>query len=362
MIRVVHLIPGLDVGGAERLLLSFGRHLDPSEFELRVAYLRDENALRPQLEEAGIPVDRIASGELRSYVERHATDIVHSHLIRGDLLAGSLAGRPGFPVWITTRHNTRYFRGMRFPYGWIDRSYSRHATATVAISRAVAEDVAKQQRRDVGSIRVIPNGVEPAAPVDADERDRLRRQLGIEGEEPALLHVGSLTEQKGHRVLLQALGRLHKKRIRPRLFLMGAGPLRGFIDAQARKLGIADRVQLMGAVDRPETKLAAFDVFVFPSLWEGFGLGLAEAMAAGLPVVASNVDGIPEMVEDGVSGVLVPPGDATALADALRDVLAGGDRRGSLGAAAQERIEGAFTAQRMLEEYAELYREVVAGG
>lgn len=361
MIRVLHLIPALDVGGAERLLVSLARHHDRTAVSLRVAYFRDGDALRDAIAAEGIRVDRIAPSDLPQRLADWKIDVLHSHLIRADLLAGANSRRPDAPRWISTRHNTRYFRGLRRPYGWIDRSYTRNAAALVAVSHAVKSELEQSHPRIDDRICVIPNGVDPPAQGSPRmSRESLQAAFGIPPEAPALVHVGSLTPQKGHSVLLNAMQRLHAKRIPAHLVLFGDGALWGWIDGRSRKLGLDKHVHLAGVTDDTMQWLHAFDVFVFPSLWEGFGLALAEAMQVGLPVIASNVDGIPELVgSDGRAGILVPPGDPHQLAARIQEVLGSPERRRELGTNAIQRIE-AFGAGRMARAYEDLYATTLA--
>jgi len=364
MIRVLHYVPGLAAGGAERLLVTLARHLDRDRFSMRVAWFRDEGPIREALVAEGVRVERVRPRELAAYVASERIDVVHSHLWRADLVAGSCARRGAFVPWITTRHNTRYFRGLRAPYGWIERAYRRRASAVIAVSGAVATELARTGRGGPAPV-VVPNGVElpprESDTVAAQVRASRRRELGLRPDEPALLHVGSFTAQKGHEVLLRALQRLAERRLRPRLVLAGDGPLRGFLEGRLRRLGLADQVLALGFVEDPVRLHPAFDLFVFPSRWEGFGLALAEAMASGLAPVASRVDGIPELIVDGESGVLVRPRDPEALAGAVQSLLADPERRSRLATAARAHIAEHFTAERMTRAHESLYERIHSG-
>lgn len=360
MIRVAHLIPALDVGGAETLLAGFARHHDRGNITMRVATFRSGDALRETIAAEGVRVDRIAPRGLAGWISENEIDILHSHLRRADLLAGAAAKAGMRAKWVTTRHNVRTFRGLRRLYGWIDRGYRRHAHAIVAVSEAVADEFRADDPTSSERVVVIHNGVEIGEDPehDAERRSRLRRSLGLPPDVPCLVHVGSLTEQKGHGTLLEALRTLHDRRLSVHLTCFGEGPLRGFLDARSRKFGLDPFVHWRGIDPDARSKLAAFDAFVFPSHWEGFGLALVEAMAEGLPVIATDVDGIREIVEPERSGVLVPPRDAEALASAVRGVLADPTRGARLGAAARERAKH-FDIRRTVRAYEDTYRRAI---
>jgi glycosyltransferase involved in cell wall biosynthesis len=347
-LRVAHVIETLGTGGAERLVADVVRRLDRGRFESRVFPLEEPLDLRGEIESGAIAVDPILVAPRRRPVacaralaralRRFQPDLVHTHLYYGNVMgriAARLAG--GAPV-VTTLHNPDYtfeargtllFRGRKL----LDRLTGARNAALVAVSRAVAEDF----RRHMGweNIRVVPNGVDllSFAPV---------RDASAAGEWPSpglrLLSVGRLHPQKGHRVLLDAIARARGAGASLSLLVAGEGAERAALEAQAAALGLQGQVRFAG---RREVRplLAAADVFVFPSLYEAAGIAMIEAMACALPVVASRAGGIPEVVEDGVSGILVAPGDADALARALAALAGDPERRRRLAAAARTRAE-----------------------
>jgi glycosyltransferase involved in cell wall biosynthesis len=365
-LRVAHVIETLGTGGAERLVADVVRRLDRARFESRVFALDGPLDLRGEIESGGVEVDPILVAPRRRPVaclraltralRRFGPGLVHTHLYYGNVMgriAARLAG--GAPV-VTTLHNPDYtFEARRTPLfrarKLLDRLTGSRNAALVAVSRAVAEDF----RRHMGwrSIRVVPNGVDLRSFAPGGDA-----RAAAEWPSPGLrlLSVGRLHPQKGHRILLDAMARARATGAALSLLVAGEGAERGALEAWAAGLGLRGHVRFAG---RREVRplLAAADVFVFPSLYEAVGIALLEAMASALPVVASRTGGIPEVVEDGVSGILVAPGDAGDLARALVALERDPERRRRLGVAARARAEG-FDVSAAVRALEAIYEEV----
>lgn len=205
---------------------------------------------------------------------------------------------------------------------------------------------------------VIPNGIDPA-PYAAADGTALRRELGIPERGLLVGAVGLLNEAKGHAHLVAAAGRVLERVPDARFAIAGEGPLRGALEAQIARAGLGERVRLLGyRTDVPEL-LAALDVLAMPSLWEGLPYVVLEAMAAGLPVVATDVNGCRDVVVAGATGELVAPADPAALAEALSRVLADGELRLRFGRAGRARVAREFSLDAMLQHYVALYRSLV---
>jgi glycosyltransferase involved in cell wall biosynthesis len=217
----------------------------------------------------------------------------------------------------------------------------------VAVSADAAKRVEDFYALGRGSVRVIHNGV-PALP--APPRPAARADGGL-----VIGCVGRLDRVKGHDVLIEALTRLPEARA----VIIGAGPEEEALRRQARELGVADRVSLPGWSDQVTERLAEFDIFCHPSRYEGLGLALLEAMRARLPCVATAVGGVPELLDHGRYGVLVPPNDPEALAAALAALAGDPARRTRLAAQARDRVLAEFTTERMAAAYRELWAETL---
>jgi glycosyltransferase involved in cell wall biosynthesis len=369
-IRVLQLITSLDRGGAENHLLALLTHADHEAFENEVAVLVGEGELVPVFREAGIPVhllhagsrfDTRALGRLVTLLRDGRFDIVHSHLFRADIYAGLAVRRVGErrPLLVSTRHNDDRFFLNPF-VGIVHYLVSARQDLIIAISDHIARFTVARGVRHPARVRRVYHGIEP--PVERvleREGQRIRRELGIEADTFLVGNVGRLAPQKGQRHLIAAMPLLLERVPEAHAMIAGAGDLEDYLRDLAIELGVAERVHVLGPRrDVPEL-MHAMDVFAMPSIWEGFGLVLLEAMAAGRPIVASRVATIPEVVADGETGLLVPPGDPVALADALAALAHQRDVAQRMGEAGRERLRRNFSLEKMVGDTEMLYRELL---
>jgi glycosyltransferase involved in cell wall biosynthesis len=226
----------------------------------------------------------------------------------------------------------------------------RGADAVIAVCRAVAERVVGAQPLVVYSGIPIPETARPPAPPGGTTAERI---VGS---------AGRLLPLKGLVYLLRAIASLRVEFPNLVLEIAGSGPERATLEREAQTLGLSDGVRFLGWVEELAPVLARWEVFVLPSLEEGFPMAALEAMAAGLPVVASAVGGVPELVEDGRTGYLVPPRDPAALADRLRVLLLDPVQQRAFGAAGQARVRDHFSAERMVTRIAEIYDGLLGSG
>jgi len=295
----------------------------------------------------------LAAYRISAALRRHAPALVHCHTGRSNWLGGVAARSAGVPALSTRRMDRRVSRGLRTR--WL---YGHLLQRVAAISPAVA-----RRLRDAGvaseRIRVIWSAVDPAALAPSAPRAAVRAKLGGAPEMPCLLVAANLVHRKGVDVLLTAAAAL-APRARYALWIAGDGPERGALEAAAARLGIGERVRFLGQRGDVPDLLEACDVCVLPSRREGLGVAALEAMARGRPVVASAVGGLAEIVVAEETGLLVPPGDAAALAAALERLI--GDRALALrlGAAGAKRVAEHFVADAMVSAYEQLYREILA--
>ncbi len=384
-ITVLQVVANLDVGGAQEVVRTLVRFLP--EFGCRpvVVTLRD-GPLRDPIERLGVPVE-VVDGRRHSLVaspralpelvrlhaalgrlaERHRASVIQTHLLRTlDFVVLPLRRRGGVRDLYWTVHNARLdLRADQLPAGrWLLGSKVRAHRALYRIGvRAasgfivVSEDAARAVRAEIhppaNKVFTIPNGVDVERYGLLVDGAEIRARLGLPTDGRLVTVVAKLMEQKGHRVLLEALPEVLGRHPDVRLVLAGEGPLRDEIVARAAALGIA--VHLIG--NRPEIPelLAASDLFVLPSLWEGLPMALLEAMASRLPVVATAVSGSRDVVVPGESGLLVAPGDAPALAGAMIDLLTDRARAQRLGEGARRRVETEFSARTQAERHAALF-------
>jgi glycosyltransferase involved in cell wall biosynthesis len=294
-------------------------------------------------------------------------DIVHSHCPYGDLVALAARFGPGAPVALRTAHNPReWINRPMFRAAFTQVLYPALLRAEAGVSQAIVDRLnerpaARLLRREA---LLIHNAVDLSRfdrpRPDAGRLSALRASLGPPADAPVVGSVGRLTEQKGYAFLLRAAPLVLAARPEARFLIVGSGELAGELSALAGELGISDRVVFAGPRNDVEELLGVLDVFVSSSLWEGLPTTVLESMAAGVAVAATDIPGTRDLIEDGVSGWLAPPGDARGLADAILAALRQPDQRAARAARAREAAR-AFSIQSVAGRYVDLYRRLTAG-
>jgi glycosyltransferase involved in cell wall biosynthesis len=363
-IRVVYLAHTLAVGGAEEMVLNLVRHLPP-RFEPMVCCINSAGPMGEEIRRTGTRVSVLGLtpgwrhpwhlAGLRRYLRDVRPSIAHTFLLTASLYGRLAAMLERVPIVIGTEVNI--YECKRPHHVIAERLLMNRTDRVIVSARSVREFYVGQIHADPSKVDVIYNAVDwdvlRSAEATSGTRERVRATFGLGAEVKVVGVIARLTEQKGHRVLFEALASPECGDVR--LLVVGDGPLRDELHAAAARLGIASRVIFLGARRDLGDLLAALDVFVMPSFWEGLPLSLILAMGAGLPVVATAVAGIPEVVTDGETGWLVPPGNPAALARTLAAVL--GDREGarSVGAAARRYVRPRFGVDEYVAAVAALY-------
>jgi glycosyltransferase involved in cell wall biosynthesis len=338
------------IGGSERHLLTLLPALAARDVDVRFAGLDVADAapdpFYAELETHGIPFvrERSAPGLVRA-VRRLRPDLVHTHLVHADVY-GAVAAVSARAALVATKHNDDPFRSG--PFRHVERLLTRRAARVICIT----ESLARFQRERVGlparKLTVVHYGLDALPPAWAGGAPG----PALPESARVLLAVSRLTSQKGLDVAVRALAAVRGDHPDAVLVVLGEGPARAELEALAVELGVAGAVHLPGRVGDVAAWYRRADLLVHPARWEGFGLALLEAMLAGLPVVASRVSSIPEVVLDGDTGVLVPPDDPAALAAAIGRVLR---EPGDLGAAGLARAREEFSVTRMAERTLAVY-------
>ena len=352
-------------GGAEEHLLMLLQYLDRRYFRLHLACgAKLAEALRKDLP-ADIELFTVElaalhniSGAvaLRRMLRSRNIQILHSHMFWSSLFASPVGWLARVPVIIETTHVREQWRkGWKANY-WMDRLVGRCVDRYIAVSNANGRYLREEKGIPSGKVTVIQNGSDLTR-FNRQHRAPwgMKESLGFGPDDPILLVVARLEEQKGHRVLLQAMPLVLRQFPTAKLVCVGDGVLRGALEKQVQDLGIAACVRLMGYQSNITDWLAMADVAVLPSFYEGLPLVVVEALAAGKPIVATAVDGTPEIVIDGKTGLLVPPGDAPKLADALCLMLRDSELRQSLASAGHDFVRRQFSRERQLLETEECY-------
>jgi glycosyltransferase involved in cell wall biosynthesis len=389
----MQLVANLERGGAQEVVRTLATHLRARGWESVVITFRD-GPLREALEADGVTVEILprrrrgllrnppgALGELMRIrgalidaIRRHRPLVIQTHLLRSlDFLAWSVAGTPPLRGLVWTIHNANVelradqlpghrwsLRAKRFAYRTLYRAGSRRGATFVAVSAAVADSIARRfgVRRD--RIVTIPNGIDvDRYPTDAG-RDEVRASIGIGPMDTAVISVAKLYPQKGQLVLVDAMRGVMAGRDNVHLVLAGDGPERSAVEDAVLATGLSERIHVLGERGDVGALLAASDVFVLASLWEGLPVALLEAMASRLPVVATAVAGSSQVIEHRVSGILVPPGDPEALTRAIGEVCDHPELAERLSLAGRERVVRAFSAGAQAAAHAELYTRLAA--
>lgn len=371
-IRLLYVVGNFVTGGAERHLLEMWRRLDRTRFDVRIACLKREGAFTPLVEATGLPITDLrvgkrlydpsgAAGLLRlvSLVREFRPDVIHGYLFGPNLFA-ALAGRwCGVPVVAVAKRNVDAFETARQIA--VQRRAHALATHVTAVSEEVAaSSVALGVPRE--RITVIANGVDVARFSGANASEAEASGLGLppaETHAPLIGAVGCLAPRKDFGTLLGALALLAKDGRAFRCAIAGDGPDREALEAQARSLGIADRVTFLGERGDVDRLLPAFDVFTLSSREEGIPNALLEAMAAARPCVVTRVGGNAEVLEDGRTGWLVPAEHPAALAAALREALDDREEARRRGAAAREAMLTERSIDAMVRRHEAFYERAL---
>jgi len=363
---VLQLITTLDPGGAEHQLLTLVRQLR-DRFDFEVAYLKGGGGLAPRFEALGIRVhglgirrwaDPVCLVRLVRLVRRLRPDLVVTHLFKADVYGALAAIGTDIPL-VSHKHNEDQFLLNPF-FGALGLTTAVRCRRLVAVSDAVARFHAERAGFPRERFVRVLHGIEGEPP--GLPRAEMRRRFDIEERSLLLGTAARLTPQKGLDTLIRAVKRLieHDDRFRFSCLIAGVGEDRDRLISLCRSLGLEERVRLVGRVTDIPAFLQALDIFILPSRWEGLGVVLLEAMANGCPIVATRVGGIPEVVEDGRTGRLVPPDDPRALAAAVLDLARDRSERIRLARAGRSAFERRFTASRMADETAAVYEGVMA--
>lgn len=369
-LRILYVITTLDVGGAEKHLRWLAEGLVARGCDVEVVYLKGQGRLRPDFERIGARVAKIAFesaaalprcvSELARRIRHGNYDVVHTHLLKADAIGSLACARARHRALVASKHNEEQVlkRGVvSLAHGIL----TRRARRVIALSDHVARYVEAVGRVPREKIRRIYYGIDPT-PFERGDRGSTRRALGLPDGLHTALCVARFHPQKDHETLFRAVRELADRGVDLRLLLAGGDP---FFDHErrlrnlVRELRVDDRVGFLGIRDDVPDLLAASDLFVLPSRFEGLGLVYLEAMAASRPVLATDGSAIPEVVEDGVTGFLVPVGDHRALADRWESLVREPELARDMGRAGRARVARRFALPRMIDETEAVYREVV---
>lgn len=356
LIRVIHVSLGLHLGGMEKLLVEFAKHADRNRFSLHFISLTTRGQVAEEIERAGWSVTTMGESQgvrmtlplrLRGLFRDLDGDVVHTHNTRPLLYSAPAARLAGVGAVVHTRHGQRLGASRRqtalfnLACRWVDRVVSVSSDST---ELARAQGIAPRR------LLTVPNGIDLASLPFREHRAN-----------GPVVFVGRLSPEKNVDILLHAIALLRERGSNPSVILAGDGPERARLESLRATLRLTDNVHFIGAISDVPALLNSAGILVLPSRSEGISLALLEAMACGVPVLATRVGGSVEVIEDGVSGSLVASDDPEALADAVDRLLSDPAHARALAAAGRDRVERHFNVRDMVRRYESLYVSILEG-
>lgn len=371
-LRVMEMIDKPSLGGGQKALLLLAENLDRSRFEVVIS----AGAGGPLAEEAkrigigyvpvsmGKRLSRHPAKEISGVLTENKIDILHTHGGIAGLYGRSAARRAGTPAVVHTLHGIHYlhYRNplLRRFYVLLERRCSRSTDRLILVCQSDLQRARKHRLASEEKMTVILNGIDVRTELGTDITSRLRSELGWPPGRPVIGTVARLHRQKGVANLLRAAPRILGGFPEARIAVVGDGPEGLRLRREAQRLNPEGRFLFLGERKDADSVLSLFDVFVLPSLWEGLPFVLIEAAALGKPIVATAVDGVPEMLEDGKTGLLVPPNDPSALASAVIRLLRDKEEAARFGEMARALVPPRFPLRRMIDQTERLYLDVLA--
>ena len=368
--RILHLISSSGLLGAERVLLELADHSKREGLKVTIGIF--ENHKNPNSELAkvastlGLKVqifpcrwrfDPKTTLLIRAFIYREQINIVHSHGYKGNFYA-LMATRGKIP-WIVTNHNwTRATFNLKV-YALLDLLLIRFAKKVVTVSDEIAIKIHKS---GVSSqkIIVIDNGIDLQKFSSQKRNNLLKEYLGIKEESKVIGTIARLTKEKGHIYLLEAAKDIVAAYPDTKFLIVGEGRERYRLENRVMTLGLQDKVIFTGQRKDIIDILSILDIFVLPSITEGLPVAILEALASGLPVVATNVGAIPKVINNGETGLLTEPGNPESLSSAISELLSDREKARELGYQGQRKVEREFSAKAMAERYFNSYSEILS--
>jgi len=364
---IVHLIPNFGIGGAEKVVIDVFDKIDRTKFDIKLLYWEDMAPLLEEKKYSGEDVTKLSFEKVLSVrsiallvrtIKRLKADILQTHFMDPDLLGVCAARILGIPQIMTIHsypfpakktHCVRY------------RFLSHFASTIMCVSETVKNHVITSTGMKPEKISVVHNGIDLARfsmPLSMDRKSALHASLGIHSGDTVVGNVSRLIEDKGHKYLLQAVPGVIRRFPHVKFLIVGDGGLRNELRELCESLGIAKHVIFAGSrLDVPEM-LDLMDIFVFPTFREALGICVLEAMATGTPIIATDDAAVPELIDNDTEGLLVHPGDPTALEHAIIYMLENPEKRIAFGKAAHKKVAG-FSIETMVHKIEDLYSSIL---
>jgi glycosyltransferase involved in cell wall biosynthesis len=361
--RVLHIIDSLHLGGAQEVVLNLAT-CGSSRFRHEVATMHGHGIYWDRLRQAGVKVHSLSPHKLLPFylasvpwrLLADKPDILHCHLIPSNIIAKPLGALLGVPVVINHDHTNDTLRADSRLLLALDRFSNRFASHIVAVSASCRDFLITRESIPTSDVTLVPNAIDLRRfSPSAARRDQARVELGLPASARVVAGVGRLNPQKNFSLFLDIAAQLAPRFPDLHFLLAGDGPEEKMLREKAAALGISDRVTFSGYVADTRLVYLAADVLLMPSRYEGLPMTLLEAMAMGLPVVASQLDGIAEVIGDGREGFLVPSDDASLFVERTAALLQGAELSSRIAQNARAKIEASFSVERMTSAVEEIY-------
>ena len=370
--RILHVIRPAE-GGMKNHLLSLLKYLDNDRLETLVACPGDDLA-RAFSQIASEVIDIPLKGnmspitdfqcimKLKDILRTKNISLMHAHGSKAALVGRIAARLAGTSVSFYTVHNSIFYADWHnlklAAMAWVETRLAHCTDRIITVSDALRLEIINREGLSPDLPVTVYNGIETEQFYSASDKSGLRRELGLPSDGKLVGTVARLSSQKGISHFIKAIPQITEKQLH--LIIIGDGPLREELESLTKQLNLQEKVIFTGTRKDIPKLLAALDVFVMPSITEGLSIAILEAMASYLPVAASRVGGIPEIVQDGVTGILVPSGDENALAQAISELLTNEEKASSMGIAGRRQVELNYSAVAMGNRVTELYMEALA--
>lgn len=366
--KLIYVITDLRLGGAQKVLVNFLTCLNRELFNPKVVCLfGGKSPVASEIEGLGIPVidfnfknkfDVFSFWHFYNWLKHEKPAILHSSLFHANLLSRVVGRILKIPIIISWRQNINLGSNIR---EFLNRLSANLDDCVIAVSNEVRSKELIATRINPDKVIVVYNSINTDLyqPNDDYSREEIRFKFGIEGSTILLGTIGRLHPQKGITYLLEGFKEVRNQYKNAKLIIVGEGELKPQLIEQAKYLQIIDSTLFPGAKTNIPEILKALDVFILPSLWEGLPLALLEAMAAGLPVIATGVGGIPEVIENNRSGIIVPTADPGAIYSSIHRLISDPELRDSMGEAGRKRVVEKFDVKKNILQLERIYTQLL---
>lgn len=362
--RVLHVIDSFDLGGAQEVVLNIAKGADAGRFSHEAATLHGRGVFWDRLAANGIPLHSLSPSKflplwaprLLGLLRGGRFDILHCHLAASNIIAKPLGALAGVPVRINHDHTNDALRVDNRIVRHLETWANHFATHCIAVSTTCRDFLVQHENVPAPRVTIVPNGIDTTlhAP-DPDRRRAARANLGLGESERLVLGVGRLRPQKNFAMFLRVAANLRREVPGARFLIAGSGPEEKRLRALADELGLGAVIRFAGYAADPRDLYAASDVLLMPSRFEGLPMTLLESMAWELPVVASRLDGIAEVITDGLDGLLVDRDNEAGFCRSLCRLLDDAAQRAEMGSRARLRIVERFSLKRMVGDIESIY-------